>query len=115
MLLNRLKMNNQPRNLIAGFEGSIGPLKFQYLDPHVYARDIHSGAGNCVCGGSPSYKLHVQSPLAPDAPMSVKEAMDYFADREIEISKLKIKAIFCIGPKEMFMKRQELGNEHGQT
>lgn len=35
---------------IPGYEGSIGPFPGEYNDPHVYARDIHSGAGNCVCG-----------------------------------------------------------------
>ena len=34
---------------IPGWEGTIGPFPAQYSQPHVYARDIHSGAGNCVC------------------------------------------------------------------
>jgi len=35
---------------IPGYEGSIGPSPAQYNQTHVYARDVTSGAGNCVCG-----------------------------------------------------------------
>lgn len=46
---------------IPGWEGSIGPSPAQYGRPHVYARDIQSGAGNCVCGRHLGYRLHVQA------------------------------------------------------
>lgn len=46
-----------------GWGGSIGPFPDQYREPHVYARDVMSGAGNCVCGGPPGDRLHVQ--IAP--------------------------------------------------
>lgn len=35
---------------VPGWEGSSGPFPGQYGKSHVYARDVHSGAGNCVCG-----------------------------------------------------------------
>lgn len=43
-----------------GYEGSIGPFRNQYADPHRYARDVHSGAGNCVCGAAEDDKLHMK-------------------------------------------------------
>lgn len=56
-----------PRNEIPGWEGSIGPFKHQYGLPHVYARDVLSGAGNCVCGADLGDKRHVQA--APGVPI----------------------------------------------
>lgn len=50
-----------------GYEGSVGPFRSEYGKPHVYARDVHSGAGNCVCGGHPGHKRHVE--LAPGVPV----------------------------------------------
>jgi hypothetical protein len=50
-----------------GYEGSVGPFRHEYSKPHVYARDIHSGTGNCVCGRDPrSSVLHPE--LAPGVP-----------------------------------------------
>lgn len=51
--------------MISGYEGSVGPFPNQYGQPHVYARDVHSGSGNCVCGHEPAYRLHVPAPSAP--------------------------------------------------
>lgn len=44
---------------IPGWEGSVGPFPHQYGSLHVYARDIHSGAGNCVCGRPDNSSIHV--------------------------------------------------------
>jgi len=55
------------RNEIPGWEGTIGPAPGQYGDPHVYARDICSGAGNCVCGCALGQSVHVQA--APGIPI----------------------------------------------
>lgn len=52
---------------VPGWEGTIGPFPGQYGKPHVYARDVQSGAGNCVCGRDPGHRLHVQ--IAPGAPV----------------------------------------------
>jgi hypothetical protein len=52
---------------IPGWEGSIGPSKSQYGQPHVYARDVQSGAGNCVCGSTLGNSKHVQA--APGVPI----------------------------------------------
>lgn len=52
---------SEPRNDIPGWEGSIGPFPSEYHLPHVYARDIHSGAGNCVCGRDLGSGIHVQA------------------------------------------------------
>jgi len=50
-----------------GWGGSTGPSPSQYNEPHVYARDIHSGAGNCVCGMPVGHWLHIQA--APGVPV----------------------------------------------
>lgn len=52
---------------IPGWEGTIGPGPGQYGDPHVYARSIHSGAGNCVCGRGLGDAKHVHA--APGVPI----------------------------------------------
>jgi hypothetical protein len=56
-------MSEQP---YPGYEGSVGPFPGQYGRPHVYARDVHSGAGNCVCGRDPRHRMHPE--LAPGVP-----------------------------------------------
>lgn len=53
---------------VPGFEGSLGPLTdAERRAPHVYARDITSGAGNCVCGGALGDELHTEA--APGVPV----------------------------------------------
>lgn len=52
---------------IPGTEGSIGPFPGQYGRPHVYARDVHSGAGNCVCGWDLGASRHTEA--APGVPV----------------------------------------------
>jgi hypothetical protein len=53
---------------VPGWEGTIGPFPGQYGKPHVYARDVHSGAGNCVCGAAPGDRRHVQIAPGVDVP-----------------------------------------------
>lgn len=53
---------------IPGSEGSQGPFPSQYKDPHVYARSVHSGTGNCVCGATLGDRLHVQAAPGVDVP-----------------------------------------------
>lgn len=48
---------------VPGANGSQGPFEREYTLPHVYARDIHSGAGNCVCGAGMDDTLHTE--IAP--------------------------------------------------
>jgi sorbitol-specific phosphotransferase system component IIBC len=52
---------------VPGWEGTIGPFPGQYHLPHVYARDVQSGAGNCVCGLWLAHARHVQA--APGVPI----------------------------------------------
>lgn len=53
---------------VPGWEGSIGPTNAAgYNKPHVYARDVYSGAGNCVCGRALGDSRHVQA--APGVPI----------------------------------------------
>jgi hypothetical protein len=51
-----------------GWEGSVGPFPRQYARPHVYARDVQSGAGNCVCAAPLEDWLHVQAAPGIDIP-----------------------------------------------
>jgi hypothetical protein len=60
------------KRLVPGWEGSIGPFSSQYNQPHVYARDVHSGAGNCVCGSGLGDDLHVQAAPGVDVPESMR-------------------------------------------
>lgn len=59
---------NADRSTVPGWEGSIGPGPGQYHLPHVYARDIQSGAGNCVCGHSLGDIRHVQAAPGVEVP-----------------------------------------------
>jgi hypothetical protein len=52
---------------VPGYEGSVGPFQRDYGRPHVYARDVHSGSGNCVCGHSLGEKRHTEA--APGVPV----------------------------------------------
>lgn len=52
---------------VPGWEGSLGPFKREYHLPHVYARDVQSGSGNCVCGSHLGHSKHVQA--APGVPI----------------------------------------------
>lgn len=63
-MTDRTMTNPEP---IAGYEGSVGPFRNQHRAPHVYARDIHSGAGNCRCGGAPGDWIHTE--IAPGVPV----------------------------------------------
>lgn len=58
---------------VPGWEGSIGPFRPQYGEPHVYARDVWSGAGNCICGRSLGHDLHVQAAPGVDVPERVRD------------------------------------------
>lgn len=65
--MNGRRVMAELRNEIPGWEGSIGPFPSQYGEPHVYARNIHSGAGNCVCGLPLKASRHVMA--APGVPV----------------------------------------------
>lgn len=58
-------MSNRAPTPIPGWEGSVGPGPGQYGRPHVYARDVTSGSGNCVCGRDDTHRLHVPVPASP--------------------------------------------------
>jgi hypothetical protein len=60
------------RNQIPGWEGSIGPGPGQYHLPHVYARNIHSGAGNSVCDHALGDSRHVQAAPGVDIPEDMR-------------------------------------------
>lgn len=59
---------------IHGANGSIGPFGHQYHDLHVYARDVYSGSGNCVCGRHLYHPLHTEA--APGIPLTGRVGED---------------------------------------
>lgn len=65
---------------VPGSCGSIGPFgAAEYCQPHVYARDITSGAGNCVCGCPLGDELHTEAcpgiPV-PDSARSIAKSAE---------------------------------------
>lgn len=66
-----------------GHEGSVGPFGGQHTQPHVYARDIHSGAGNCVCGSDLGDKLHTQAAPGVPVPESMRHGALTAAGRKV--------------------------------
>jgi hypothetical protein len=69
---------------IPGWEGAVGPFKSQYGEPHVYARDIHSGAGNCVCGSGLPDWVHVQAAPGVPIPDSMRPRRLMIKDSHLE-------------------------------
>lgn len=55
------------RHPYPGHEGTTGPGPGGYRKPHVYARDVYSGAGNCVCGSGVGDWVHPEA--APGVPV----------------------------------------------
>jgi hypothetical protein len=60
------------RITVPGWEGSLGLFRHQYSIPHVYARDIQSGAGNCVCGSCLGDRVHVQAAPGVEVPEGMR-------------------------------------------
>lgn len=59
---------------VPGYCGSIGPFgAAEYCQPHVYARDITSGAGNCVCGSALGDELHAEAAPGVPVPDSMRQ------------------------------------------
>jgi hypothetical protein len=70
-LLARVETKTSSEN-VPGYEGSAGPFSDEeYRRPHVYARDVMSGAGNCVCGADPRDEVHTE--VAPGVPVPGRE------------------------------------------
>lgn len=65
------------RDDIPGWEGTQGPFPGQYAAPHVYARDIRSGAGNCVCGADLWNTRHVMAAPGVPVPGSLREQISF--------------------------------------
>lgn len=70
---------------VPGWEGSVGPFKGEFTQPHVYARDVHSGAGNCVCGSALGETLHVQAAPGVEVPERMRDQS--FAKRKNWVEK----------------------------
>lgn len=70
-------MPTNPANSVPGWEGSVGPFEDQYGKLHVYARDVQSGAGNCVCGASLDHRRHVQAAPGVEIPSRVPPEPEY--------------------------------------
>lgn len=66
---------------VPGWEGSVGPFPNQYSQPHVYARDVQSGAGNCVCGRNLGHTIHVQAAPGVMIPAEMRPRPPRLRDR----------------------------------
>jgi hypothetical protein len=71
---------------IPGQDGSLGPFRGQDDRPHVYARDIQSGAGNCVCGSDLPSALHTEAAPGVPIPEGMRHA-DHLAKAAVEKSR----------------------------
>lgn len=56
-----------------GAGGPLGPTVGRFGDPHVYARDVRSGAGNCVCGSALGELVHTQAAPGVPIPRAIRE------------------------------------------
>lgn len=65
---------------IPGWEGAVGPFTVDYDKSHVYARDVFSGAGNCVCGAGLGAWKHIQA--APGVP--IPDSMRYGTPTDLQ-------------------------------
>jgi predicted LPLAT superfamily acyltransferase len=69
---------------IPGWEGSVGPFHGDYRRPHVYARDIHSGTGNCVCGSDLGSWVHVAAAPGVPVPESMRHGVATEEQRRLD-------------------------------
>lgn len=60
-------MTTARHHAVPGHEGSVGPFRSEYRLPHVYARDVQSGVGNCVCAAALGDVIHTEA--APGVPI----------------------------------------------
>lgn len=67
-------MGEQPSDVVPGWEGSVGPFRKDYGKPHVYARNVQSGSGNCVCGAHLGHRRHVQAAPGIDIPDRMRDS-----------------------------------------
>jgi len=92
---------------VPGANGSIGPFgDSEYCQPHVYARDITSGAGNCVCGSGLGDELHTEA--APGVP--VPEAARLVC-KSAEPQRYVLGIAYQAGPDPRIAKGQDGGRD----
>jgi hypothetical protein len=93
---------------VPGYCGSIGPFgSAEYCQPHVYARDITSGAGNCVCGSGLGDELHVEA--APGVP--VPEVMRMVA-KSAEPQRFVLGIAYQAGPDPRIQRGVDGGRDY---
>lgn len=92
---------------VPGFEGSLGPLTdAKRCAPHVYARDITSGAGNCVCKAALGEDVHTAA--APGVP--VPESARAIA-KSAEPQRYCLGIAYQAGPDPLIAKGQDGGRD----
>lgn len=97
---------------IPGREGSIGPFPDQYAEPHVYARCIDSGAGNCVCGYAPRDQIHVQLAPGVDDPDHVTDAEIRFLGKAVAPEQRYLLSLaYQAGPDRRIMRGADGGRD----
>src|ERR1700761_9353536 len=92
---------------VPGFEGSIGPFgATEYCQPHVYARDITSGAGNCVCGSALGDDLHTEAAPGVPVPDSARMVL-----KSTEPQRYVLGIAYQAGPDPRIAKGQDGGRD----
>ena len=92
---------------VPGANGSLGPFgELEYCEPHVYARDITSGAGNCVCGCSLGDDLHTEA--APGVPVPDGARM---VCKSAEPQRFILALAYQAGPDPRIAKGQDGGRD----
>lgn len=58
---------------MGAWDGPVGPYGPQHRStPHVYAREIHSGAGNCCCGAALGDPIHTEAAAGVPIPEGLR-------------------------------------------
>jgi hypothetical protein len=84
---------------IPGCEGSIGPFPNEYAEPHVYARDVTSGAGNCVCGCALGDELHVEAAPGVPVPEGARPGPSLQVCKTVEEQRFLLGVAYQAGPE----------------
>jgi hypothetical protein len=93
---------------VPGANGSIGPGPADYCQPHVYARDITSGAGNCVCGSGLGDDVHTEAAPGIDIPDSMRRI---FKEAAGEPQRYVLGIAYQAGPDPRIAKGQDGGRD----
>lgn len=97
---------------VPGYEGTVGPGPGQYAEPHVYARDVCSGAGNCVCGGALGDQLHTEAAPGVPVPGDRRPPGDLDVAKAVAEQRFVLGVAYQAGPDPRIQKGQDGGRDY---